>query len=306
MPKIKRLLGLVFGLIMASVIFVKPVMAISPTVTITELNEFTVTNNFKISYSALTDDPSTISAQFYFMKEGGSYQAFGSAISGASGQVEVTANQMDEQMKTYYFKVEIAGASDETKTFYDASGPSPVNSYWKERISSNLMRLHWKTPTDDDFSRVFIYRGEVSGFTADGTTKIAEVGGAKDTEVNWDNNVEANKDYFYAFRAIDKAGNASSLAGDAGTVTGSVQGASTNTTGNSKVIVLPAEGSKEPEGQVLPAETEAPQTLGEKAINTVQDIAQFAKDRTKITIGIGLGILAIIGLIVYISKKKDN
>lgn len=303
MQKIKRLLGLVFGLIMASVIFVKPVMAVTPTVTITELNEFTVTNNFKISYSALTDDPSTISAQFYFMKEGGSYQAFGSAISGASGQVEVTANQMDEQMKTYYFKVEIAGASDETKTFYDASGPSPINSYWKERISPSLMKLHWKTPTDDDFSRVFIYRGEVSGFTADGSTKIGEVGGAKDTEVNWDNIVDANKDYFYAFRAIDKAGNASSLVGDAGTIAGAVQGVST-TTKDEKAVIIPVEGTQEPEGQVLPAETEAPQTLGEKATNVAQNIAQFAKDRTKITVGIGLGILLIIGLIVYISKKN--
>jgi hypothetical protein len=302
MQKIKRILGLVSGLIMASIIFVKPVMAISPTVTITELSEFTVTNNFKISYSALTSDPSAISAQFYFMKEGGSYQAFGSAISGASGQIEVTANQMDEQMKKYYFKVEIAGASEETSTFYDASGPSPVNSYWKERISSSLMRLHWKTPSDDDFSRVFVYRGEVSGFTADGSTKIGEVGGAKDIEVSWDNIVDSDKEYFYALRAIDKAGNASSLVGDAGVIAGSVQGESTSL--EEKAVIIPVEKTEEPEGQVLPAETEAPKTLGKEVINIAQDIAQFAKDRTKITVGIGLGMLAIIGLIVYFFKKK--
>ena len=35
-----------------------------------------------------------------------------------------------------------------------------------------------------------------------------------------------------------------------------------------------------------------------------QDIVQFEKDRTKITVGIGLGLLLLIGLIVYISKKE--
>lgn len=70
---------------------------------------------------------------------------------------------------------------------------------------------------------------------------------------------------------------------------------------------LIAVGSREEiKGEVLPASTEAPQTLGEKSTNILQDISQFAKDRTKITIGIGLGILLVIGLIVYISKKKDN
>jgi len=44
--------------------------------------------------------------------------------------------------------------------------------------------------------------------------------------------------------------------------------------------------------------------LGEKAGNVVQDFAQFAKDRTKITVAIGFGILAIIGLIVFLFKKK--
>lgn len=305
MQKINRIFSIILSFVLLNFVCTKSVLAISPKVTITKLNEFTTTNNFKISYSALTDDPSTISAQFYFMKEGGSYQAFGSAISGASGQVEVTANQMDEQMKTYYFKVEIAGASDETKTFYDASGPSPINNYWKERISSNLMRLHWRTPSDDDFSRVFVYRGETSGFTADGSTKISEVGGAKDTEVSWDNIVDSDKEYYYAFRAIDKAGNASSLVGDAGVVAGEVQGESTSL--EEEVVIVPTGKTTEeekPEGQVLPSETEAPKTLGEKASGIVQDVAQFAKDRTKITVGIGLGILAIIGSIVYLFKKK--
>jgi len=40
-----------------------------------------------------------------------------------------------------------------------------------------------------------------------------------------------------------------------------------------------------------------------KATNVAQDIAQFVKDGTKVTVGISLGIVAIVGLIIYFFKK---
>jgi hypothetical protein len=301
-------LSLFIGLILA-IFTVKSVYAVNPKIVITDLPEFITTNNIKISYSALTNDPSSIQVQFYYQKDGGSYNTFGSLLSGASGQIEVTSSQISENEKEYCFKAEIVAGtfSNETCTYYDQISPDSPNSYSKERINPNTYRIKWRTPNNDDFSRVFIYRGEVSGFTADGTTKIAEVGGAKDTAIEWDNgSLDANKEYYYALRAIDKAGNASSLVGDAGVIAGAVQGAST-TAAVEKAATLPVEKvTEESQGQVLPAKTEAPapEVLGEKTSNIAQDVVQFAKDKTKITVGIGLGILLIVGLIVYISKKK--
>ena len=181
--------------------------AFSDVVTISELPEYTTTDTFNLSYSALSEG--TVSAQFYVMKEGGSYSAFGPAVSGASGQLQVTSGQVNDQVK-YYFKVVINGgtASDETSVFFDISGPSPVQNYWKERIAPETYRLHWKNPGDSDFSRTFIYRSESSDFDANNSTKIGELGGAPDDEMTYDViGLDSTKDYFFALRAVDTAGN---------------------------------------------------------------------------------------------------
>ena len=192
----------------------KEVKALTDTVSISDLEEYTRSDNFYVSYSALSNDP--VQAQFYWMKEGGSYSTLGSPIDGYSGKIQVTGAQVNEQTK-YYFKVEINGgtASDETSIIYDSSGPSPVQNYWKERITPQAYKLHWKNPGDSDFSRVLIYRSDSTDFYASDSTKIAEVGGAADAEMTYDNfGLEADKTYYYALRAVDKAGNPSSIVAD--------------------------------------------------------------------------------------------
>jgi len=311
MKKINKILGLFIGSLFV-LGFVGIAKAVSPTISITKLPEYIRIQDFNISYSALTDDvingnPDLLKVQFYVKKEGGSYSAFESILTGASNQVSVSSSQVGESEKKYCFKAEILSGifSNETCTVFDQNSPDAPHSYSKERIAPNTYTVKWTTPNNDDFSRVFVYRSEVLEFTADGNTKVGEVGGAKDTVVEWDNNsLDPSKEYYYALRAIDKAGNASDLVGDQGVVAGTVQGVST-TTEEEKVVIIPVEKTieEEPEGQVLPAETEAPETLGDKAGNVVQDFAQFAKDRTKITVGIGLGIIVVVGLIIYFFKK---
>lgn len=246
MGKIKLIVAwLLVSSLVGGELLARPVYAIAPTVSITELGEYINSNSFKLSYSVLSDDPAGISAQFYYRKEGGSFVAFGPLLAGASGQVQVTSSQVDDQVK-YYFKVEINSgeASDETSSKYDVSGPSPVQNYWKEKVAGGFYRLHWKNPWDSDFSRVFIYRSEETSFTADGSHKVGEVGGAPDTEMSWDNfGLDSSKEYYYALRAVDKANNSASLVGDTVTIVGpsSVSGSSTQTKSGSDVVALPKE-----------------------------------------------------------------
>ena len=102
MRKIKLASSFLASLLFGLSLFVRPVSAIAPQVSISELGEYVNTNSFELSYSALSDDPGAITAQFYFRKESGSYLAFGPIINGASGQVEVTSSQLNDQDK-YYF-----------------------------------------------------------------------------------------------------------------------------------------------------------------------------------------------------------
>ena len=57
-------LGLVIGFILA-IFIVSPLYAVTPKIVITDLPEYIRINDFKLSYSALTSDPSSIQVQFY-------------------------------------------------------------------------------------------------------------------------------------------------------------------------------------------------------------------------------------------------
>lgn len=271
----------------------KPVSAISPQVSISKLGEYINTNTFRLSYSALTDNPSDISAQFYFRKEGGNFSVLGPVIGGASGEIEVTGAQVNEQLK-YYFRVEInsGAAGDETSSKYDISGPSPVQNYWKERVNPGFYRLHWKNSGDTDFSRVFIYRSDTPSFTADGAHKIGETGGAPDAEVSWDNlGLDTSKEYYYALRAVDKADNSAGLVADVQTevqTSGGVLGATTQTNTGQAVNKLPKE-------QVLSKTSEASSpTPSSEPQNLVGAASEANKDGK---LGLSLAIAGVILLV---------
>jgi hypothetical protein len=283
----------------------KAAFAISDNVSIQKLPDYITTDNFKISYTALSEN--SVSADFYVRKDGDSAwrHMLNGYVSGTSGQVQVAGgSDIYNGDGRYYFKVQINGgsASNETTTTVDRSAPGPVSDYYKEKIAGGFYRLHWKTPDVDDFSRVFVYRSTETKFTADGSTKVAEVGGGINADVTWDNvGLDSNKTYYYAVRAVDKAGNVSGIVADPETVT--VLGASATTEGASQQVTnLPEEATptiaeeKGAGGNILGQESEI--TPAPVAKNIVQKAAQFAKDRTKITVGIIAG-LAIIGYFLY-------
>lgn len=306
LKKILQSLGFTF---VAILIFAGSVSAFDPAVYISDLAQYTRTDSFYLSYSALANDPGSITAQFYVKKEGGSYSPFGNLLTGASGRIQVTSSQMNENNKTYYFKVVLnTGESDETETTFDNSAPGSVSGYGKDLASPGLYKLHWRNPSDSDFSRVFIYRSDSANFTADGSTKIAERGGAPDAEVTYEDNsgLDPNKTYYYALRAIDNAGNASGVVADAeATVTaGQVEGASTTNTG--PVTILPKTqangqvlGEESSEATSSPSPEVLPSTLGEKAQVANNFLTSVAG---KILVG---GFLALIGAYLIFRGRRN-
>ncbi len=283
-----------------------PTHAITDTVYIQDLPEYVTGEGFKLSYTALSN--SEVIARFFIRKDGdSSWRQFGGTVSGYSGWVQLGGSELNSGDGRYIFRVEINGgtASDETNTLIDRGAPNPVSDYHKEKVAGGFYRLYWRTPDNDDFSRVFIYRSTDRHFTADGTTKVGETGGSKNTNITWENvGLDSNKDYYYAVRTVDKAGNASGLVADPETST--VVGTSASITSEENVKLYPSvsiDKNKEDDGDkedVLGKLDQKKEINPDK--NVVQRAVQFAKDRTKLT----LGILSVIFVVLYFVYKRIN
>lgn len=285
---------------------------IKTTVDISDLPEYTNRDSFTISYTAISDDPGSITAQFYYMKEGGSYSALGGVQNGPSNKYDVTGSIVNESNKKYYFKVVLSsGESDETSTTYDNSGPDAPGDFSKEKLGPTTYKIKWHSPNNDDFATVVVYRGESLDFDANSGNEVARVGGDKDKNYEWvDNGVSPDKDYYYRLRALDKAGNSSGLVGDVYTTQtqqitqGQVAGATTS----GRVGILP----KEDKGQVLgddESKSEETSALADQegSKNIADQVVSFAKDKTKLTVGIIILVVGagILGFRFYKKRKTS-
>jgi hypothetical protein len=238
---------LISSLVVAAGLFlmVQPVKA-SPVVYIQSLPGYINYTDFKLS---CTTNGSV--AQFFSKKDGGSYTAFGSSIdlNASPCTVQVTGLQFGSEGK-FWFKVDVDGVESETSVTLDTTGIGGVFDFGKERSNGNTTyKVHWRNPLDSDYKKVFIYRGTEAGFDANDSHKVSEASGNPGDTMSWeDNGLDATKEYFYVIRAIDRAGNASGLVGDAGATT-QVLGATASP--NAKVTVLPKEKAK---GSILGTE----------------------------------------------------
>lgn len=291
----------VFALV-AGLFIAAPVSA--AVLSIQSLPGYISSNNFKLSCTS-NGGP----VQFYVSKNGGAYVAFGPSINTDTQTcvVQVDSSVVNDQT-TYKFKANDVEQSSATE--YDTSGPSPVSNYYKERINDGMYKLHFHTPSDGDFAKVIIYRGDTVDFSADAGHQIAQVSGGANSDMTYDDSFtpDPNKNYFYALRALDKAGNSSSLAGDGSTT--STSSTTTSTPGpvgsvlgsnSTKVVQLPKEGkvlgeeaSPSPEAQsVETAKTGVVDQINQFA-NTTPEPLKWILTHKKVSIGIVLLLLALV------------
>jgi len=287
---------------------------INDIVYIQDLPTYFNTSDFTIAYTAVSDNP--VSAKFFIRKDGDStWKEIGTA-SGVSGQTRVEGGDVYDGDGKYFFKVEInsGSASDETFTTIDRSAPDPVRDYRKEKKGDGWYKLFWKNPDNEDYDKVIIYRSDEKNFTADSGTEIATMWGSKGSDMTMENSAASGKEYYFALRAVDKAGNVSGIVADPETTETVYEEGEAITpnpvVGEGEVKILPKEekkgevlGEKEESSEnveVSPAPSESPKP------GVLKEAIQFTKDRTKITVGI-IAVLLFAGYFGYkkLLRKKN-
>ena len=267
-----------------------------------------------ISYTALESGGNPIEVKGYIKKEGEAWQEVGTSNELAD-TFEVSRNYYpgDGIYKVYFREVNNGVSTAEEEFNVDFTAPGSVSNYSKERKSANVYKICWKNPNDDDVNRVIIFRSEK---TDEGFSKVVEVSGSKDEEKCHENGTPDNKDYYYALRVIDHAGNASGAVGDGEiNTTGIVLGSSTIPTVTPEVVVLPlaATGDQDSQKEVKEGEIagggademqeEATGAFGEFGKAVGQQVARFNYWQIA---GIVIVIAGIIVLIIYLLKKEKK
>lgn len=309
MQKIKLIVAL---LIVNCLLLIAPKTVSAATIVqIQSLPGYINYTDFKLS---CTTDGGT--AQFYSKKDGGSYTPFGPSITLSTStpcQVQVTGAQFGSEGK-FWFEVIVDGGpasninNNETSTTLDTTAPGAPSDFGKARSNGDTTyTITWKNPSDTDFVKVFIYRSTTTGFNADNSNKVAEIGGNPgDTQTWTDNGLDPTKQYYYYARAIDHANNGSGLVGDSSTTTVTSTPkpgtAGAGTTGGA-VTQLPKEQATG--GSVLGTEaspTASPEVTG--AINTNPGLLKWILGHKKISLGVAL-VLGLLGYGLYtLSKRK--
>jgi len=186
--------------------------------------------NFKLNFVVLDMNNNAVTVKCF--KKGpsdGSFSQFDAdkilKAGGNSGYCQIDGNVLNTS-GTYQFKV--TGTSDVTSEssvvsvdFNNIKPGTPYN-YSKEEIGSCDYKIKFHTSNNDGgkTTSVAVYRSAETSFIADNNSLIytQSVGSDKDIEVI--NSVpDCNKDYYFAVRAFDSAGNGSDLTGDSNIIT---------------------------------------------------------------------------------------
>lgn len=210
-------------LVILPMVNAKPVRAADatpPVVKIVQLPEYLNKRSFEISYTALDAGGAGLKdVHLEYKKEGGGWQDLGT-YTDHSRKVSVDNSKINEDKK-YYFKATACDnggycASDETFTNIDTTAPPKPENYSKEKTGPQSYKIKWHNADSDDLYKVYIYRSDKKDYDANDSTKVSEVSVTKNTDSEWVDAVvpDSTKDYYYAIRSVDKAGNASELVGD--------------------------------------------------------------------------------------------
>ena len=309
----KKIFLFAFGLLALFISSVKTASAGQLKLVLSPLPSYEKINDFRVYYTYLETSNETATVNLYIQKEGKDWrQTNDKDKTSVSGYFQIQSTDLYDGEGKYNFYSQ-AVTSGETvnsatvSTTYDTTPPGSVSDYGKSKINADNYELKWKNPSDSDFERVYIYRSREKSFTADDGTKVGEVFGGPGESKVWGNGSleDPNAEYYYAIRAVDRAGNASGVVTDApGTVVeGSVAGVQTEGTPTGtggSVVTLPkeeGETASPTEGQLGGGiSTEEGEVKGEATQKT---------SKTPFLIG-GAGLLLIVAFWYFYRKSKKQ
>lgn len=251
----KKLLFSLISIITFAFLAANPVWALDEKlkITLTDLPDYKNTSEFRVYYTYFDTKGLTATVNLFIEKDGDGFrQTVDRDKTAVSGYFEVKgADIYDGQGKyNFYASAVTTGLTEKSGTIsttIDQNAPGNVTDYRKERLSATDYKLYWKCPSDDDVEKTYIYRSSETSFTADAGTRVQSVPCSKDESKTTVVVGDADKDYYFALRAIDRAGNASGVVTDApGMVTaGLVAGVQTEggsvAGGSGEVSLLPKE-----------------------------------------------------------------
>jgi hypothetical protein len=262
----------------------------------------------------------------------GAFSQFGPDINLAPGGN--TGNcQADSAVLTsagsYQFQASAAAGADEVSSnvvsvdFNNSSGPGTPTNYSKEKPSSCIYRIKFKTADDaGKTTKVEVYRSENTSFNADSGTRVATISIGSNTEGSADiTSPDCAKEYFFAIRAFDNVGNGSGVTGDSITV---VTTSSTSTlaqsqqqtsqgaifaAGSSQVgqggSVLGEATETETDGQVEATQDSQPQSSPKVSPSPEPEDGPSIFSLKNVVIG-GVLILALFALVFLFLKPKNT
>lgn len=222
---------------------------------------------------------------------------------------------------TYSFKATASNGTDSATSetvsvVYTTDGPgTPTN--WSKTKDSCTYKLGFRSADDSGKTvKVNVYRSTNTGFNLDDSTKIGAVNLGSNTDATFnDTPPDCGKDYYYAVRAFDAAGNGSGVLGDSQIVTvntvvtptpGATQGAiliGSEASGN----ILGSESGTGPNGATGGSGASG-ETLGTESATPTPEVVNLPGKSLfsgKTILGLAGMALIVLGVILYARRKKS-
>lgn len=310
MRKLFLILTIIFGFV-----FVAKVSAADLSVALEQPKSPTNQNTFDINFVALDIHDRVITIRCF--KKGpsdGAFSQFGSDMAltagGNTGNCHIDGSLVSAEGAYQFYVTGTADAETVDSAIvsvdYKTSGPGTPSNYSKERPVSCEYRLKFKTADDSGKTvKVELYRSENTGFDTNDSTRVDAILIGSNTESQFINFVpDCNKNYYFALRAFDNAGNGSGVIGDSLTKTTIKEVLITPTPGAEAIQIA---GSEVTEGQVLGEEKPAEITPAGEAEEEGQiggAATQAKKLLNKNTYFLIAILAAILLVVVYLRKRR--
>ena len=310
--KMKKIINIVvvFGFLLF--LSLGEIFAGSLTVRIEKPSSPTSKKDFRIDFVSLDLEQRTVQVDCYYKKPGGSFSLFESKnlkAGGDSGYCQVDSGEISERRVYDFYVVANAGSDSITSASvaveYDDIGPGTPTDYSRvKQLDGCSYEIKFKTANDNnETAKVELYRSMSAYFTADSNTRIAQVGMGSNLESKFFTTLpDCAKEYFFAIRAFDGAGNGSGVVGDMGGVVSIPrvgEGVGAIRVNESQILgeeTLQDEASNgEEEG------TPSPEVLGGET-----DVAEEEKKGTnRLFLWVaGIGVLMGMGLVFFRRQRK--
>ncbi len=284
----------------------------------TSINEFTLT----YVVMDLSESPAPIQVKCF--KKGpsdGGYSQFGPtqdvSAGGNSGKCEVNQSVVSAN-GTYQFYVTANNGTDSATSesegiisvgYNTVGDPVPPVTYKKEKVSSCQYKITFKTADDSKTERVEIYRSESTSFKLDGSTRVADITiGPNQTGDFVETVPDCEKNYYYAMRSFNSAGNPSGPVGDSSVTVTTTSVSDTGETSSAIQVInvtLPGGAQGEVLGEGKEATESSSADENKEEVKGVAAVAEKAGDFVKTNRNYIIGLLGlIIAVTVYVLIKK--